>query len=183
MVIHSRFPRLLWPCFRLQYHVQERTLGVKTWKDHSYVHRHCLAQSGQLTSRTGYQQFFHRKVDTMKFRYIAVTAASFAAAFAANVIAQSAAPTPVVEPALTKHSCTKPEIPDASKKLGAERMNLFIAGFNAYKECVSDFALAQKKIAEQQQSIAQATIASANAAVKEYNDFAEVANKVNAPKR
>lgn len=118
----------------------------------------------------------------MKFRYVAVTAASFATAFAANVIAQSAAPAPIVEPALTKHNCTKPEIPDASKKLGAERMNLFIAGFNAYKECVSDFALAQKKVAEQQQSIAQATIASANAAVKEYNDFAEVANKVNAPK-
>jgi hypothetical protein len=32
--LHLRFPALLWPVFRLQFRIQEATLGSSTWKKH-----------------------------------------------------------------------------------------------------------------------------------------------------
>lgn len=32
--MHESFPQLLWPLFRLQYHIQEKTLGLGFWKKH-----------------------------------------------------------------------------------------------------------------------------------------------------
>ena len=61
-------------------------------------------------------------------------------------------------------------------------MKVFVAGLDEYRECISGFAQAQQKNAEQQQKAAQASNASANSAIKEYNEFVEEANKVTAPK-
>ncbi len=55
-MIHSRFPRLLWPCFRLQYHVQERTLGVKAWKAHSSKLRNAASAANKKQALTGWRK-------------------------------------------------------------------------------------------------------------------------------
>ena len=120
----------------------------------------------------------------MKFRFPTVAiAATISAALTSSVYAQTPAPvTADSAPALTKHKCTKPEIPDGSKPIEKARMEVLIAGTNAYKDCVAAFAKEQKSNADAQQQIAQASIASANAAIKEYNDFIEASNKETAPK-
>ena len=113
-------------------------------------------------------------------------------AFATHAIAQTPAQTPATpapptaakpaEPPLAKHGCTKPELPDGSKKISEARMKVFVASLDGFKDCVTAFAQDQQKTAEQQQKAAQAAVTAANSAIKEYNDFVEQANKVTAAK-
>jgi hypothetical protein len=101
--------------------------------------------------------------------------ASLAMTCAATLMASAIAQTPA--PAVTKFNCVKPELPDASKNVVQARMDTLINETKTYKECVAAFALEQKTRAEQQQQAAQASIALANAAIKDYNDFIEESNK------
>ena len=123
----------------------------------------------------------------MKFRFtIFAIVATIIAAFTLTSSVYAQTPEPVAAnpaPALTKHKCTKPEIPDGSKPIEKARMETLIAETNAYRDCVAAFAKEQKSSADAQQQIVQAAIASANAAIKEYNDFIEASNRETAPKK
>ena len=101
---------------------------------------------------------------------------------ATSAFGQTAPATPATPNTATgNHGCTKPELPDGTKKISEGRMKIFIAGLETYKDCISDFAKRQQAMAEQQQKAASAAIEAANGAIKDYNQFVEEANKVTAP--
>ena len=109
---------------------------------------------------------------------IATCLANLAGFCAAAAVTSAFAQPPVAPlPALLKSTCVKPELPDRSRRIIQARMDALISESKVYKECVAAFALEQKTRSEQQQQAAQASIALANAAIKEYNEFIEASNK------
>ena len=97
---------------------------------------------------------------------------------------------------LATHGCTKPPMPDASKKLSAAESNAFVRVLETFRNCVQAFSENQKLVAATKQkeaeslkaaaleaSAAAATAAAAaDAAAKDYNTFSEQAVKIVTPK-
>ena len=122
------------------------------------------------------------KQHTLAFLTAAAMTSAIAQAPAPSVPVAASVAAPAAAPVLAKPGCTKPELPDGTKKISEARMKVFVAGLEGYKDCITAFAQSQQKISEQQQTAAQAAVSAANAAIKEYNDFVEQANKVTAGK-
>ena len=92
------------------------------------------------------------------------------AALAAPAYAQQPAPAmPVVPP----HTCVKPELPGIQAP--QNRINAFNSKFKAYGDCI-------KKNMSNTKALSDASIAAANSAINEYNQFAIEVNPQNAPK-
>ncbi len=130
----------------------------------------------------------------MKIYSISIAVAAFSTAvFAQTTPAPATAAT--VAP-LAKHSCTKPAMPDASKKIATAEANAFVRTLETFRNCVQAFSDSQKAIAAAKQQEAEAlrlsaleasqaasaAVAAANEAVKEYNGFSEQAVKIVTPK-
>ncbi|MBL8523475.1 MAG: hypothetical protein JNN20_07295 [Betaproteobacteria bacterium] len=120
----------------------------------------------------------------MNYRYIfAILALTVAPAVA---FAQA----PAAE--VAKHSCTKPPLPDAAKKLTAQEKNAIIASMEVFRNCVFKFSDEQQKqmLAKQKEAEALAVqVKTANAAilaskaavdgaVDDYNQFSQAATKI-----
>ncbi len=130
----------------------------------------------------------------MKIYSISFVAAAFSTAvFAQTTPAPTAAA--VVAP-LAKHSCAKPAMPDASKKIAIAEANAFVRTLETFRNCVQTFSDSQKAIAAAKQKEAEtlklsaldasqaatAAAAAADAAAKDYNAFSEQAIKIVTPK-
>ena len=130
----------------------------------------------------------------MKIYSIGFAAAVFSAAvFAQTTPASTAA---VVVAPLAKHSCAKPAMPDASKKIATAEANAFVRTLETFRNCVQTFSEGQKLIAAAKQKEAEtfrvssidasqaatAAAAAADAAAKDYNAFSEQAIKIVTPK-
>ncbi len=130
----------------------------------------------------------------MKIYSISFAAAAFSTAvFAQTTPAPTAAA--VVAP-LAKHSCAKPAMPDASKKIAIAEANAFVRTLETFRNCVQTFSDSQKAIAAAKQKEAEtlklsaldasqaatAAAAAADAAAKDYNAFSEQAIKIVTPK-
>jgi hypothetical protein len=108
-------------------------------------------------------------------------------------------PPPATAPAekapLAKHSCPKPAMPDATKKMAVADANAFVRVLETFRNCVQTFTDGQKQIADTKQkeaealrasalevaAIAAAAVAAANAAAQDYNSFSEQAIKIITP--
>ena len=130
----------------------------------------------------------------MKIYSISFAAAAFSTAvFAQTTPAPTAAA--VVAP-LAKHSCAKPAMPDALKKIAIAEANAFVRTLETFRNCVQTFSDSQKAIAAAKQKEAEtlklsaldasqaatAAAAAADAAAKDYNAFSEQAIKIVTPK-
>lgn len=118
---------------------------------------------------------------------IAISAAALALTIAPEVAFAQA---PAAE--VAKHSCTKPALPDAAKKLTAQEKNAIIASMEVFRNCVYKFSDEQQKqmLAKQKEAEAlSASIKTANAAilaskaavdgaVDDYNQFSQAATKI-----
>ena len=124
------------------------------------------------------------------------TMAFAVAALSTTVFAQTPVPTVATAPApLAKHSCAKPAMPDASKKIAAAEANALLRTLETFRNCVQIFFESQKVIAATKQREAEvltasaleasqaaaAAIAAANEAAKDYNAFSEQAVKIVTP--
>ncbi|MEO8386463.1 MAG: hypothetical protein ABI583_14535 [Betaproteobacteria bacterium] len=97
---------------------------------------------------------------------------------------------------LATHGCTKPPLPDASKKLSVAESNAFVRVLETFRNCVQAFAESEKLVAATKQQEAEslkaaalkasaaaaAAAAAADAAVKDYNAYSEQAVKIVTPK-
>ncbi len=97
---------------------------------------------------------------------------------------------------LAMHGCTKPPLPDATKKILAAEANAFVRVLETFRNCVQAFSESQKQIAATKQKEAEglkaaaleastaaaAAAAAADAAVKDYNTYSEQAVKIVTPK-
>ena len=97
---------------------------------------------------------------------------------------------------LATHGCTKPPLPDATKKILAAEANAFVRVLETFRNCVQAFSESQKQIAATKQkeaeslktaaleasTVAAAAAAAADAAVKDYNAYSEQAVKIITPK-
>lgn len=92
------------------------------------------------------------------------------AALAAPAYAQQPAP---AMPAVPPHNCVKPELPGIQAQ--QNRINAFNREFKAYGDCI-------KKYVSDAKALSDASIAAANSAINEYNQFAIEVNPQNAPK-
>ena len=111
-----------------------------------------------------------------------------AAALSTTALAQT--------PPLATSGCTKPAMPDATKKLVAAETNAFVRSLETFRNCVQAFSESQKLIAATKQKEAEAfkvsaldasqaataAAAAADAAAKDYNAFSEQAIKIVTPK-
>jgi len=93
---------------------------------------------------------------------------------------------------VAKHSCAKPALPDAAKKLTTQEKNAIIASLEVFRNCVFKFSDEQQKqmLAKQKEAEAlSASIKTANAAilagkaavdgaVDDYNQFSQAATKI-----
>ena len=129
----------------------------------------------------------------MKIYSISIAAAAFSTA----VFAQTTpAPTAAAAPApLAKHSCAKPAMPDAAKKIATAEANALVRTLETFRSCVQIFFESQKAIAATKQREAEvltasaqeasqaaaAAIAAANEAAKDYNALSEQAVKIVTP--
>ena len=118
------------------------------------------------------------------------------AVFSTATFAQTPPSSATVKIPLVAHSCAKPVIPDASKKLTAAETNAFVRTLETFRNCVQTFSESQKQIATYKQKEAEAlklsaldasaaataAAASADAAAKDYNSFSEQAIKIVTPK-
>jgi hypothetical protein len=115
------------------------------------------------------------------------------AVFSATVLAQA----PAAEKApLAKHSCPKPNMPDATKALTTDERNAVIRSLETFRSCVQAFSDSQKQLAATKQKEAEnlklsaldasqaatSAAAAADAAAKDYNSFSEQAVKIITPK-
>lgn len=103
-----------------------------------------------------------------------------------NVAFAQAAPA-AQEPAVAKHSCVKPPMPDAAKKISAQEKNIVVKNLETYRTCVRTFSDAQEKIKDAREkeakalqdssqvalAAAKAAAAAVDTAVKDYNDFSQ----------
>lgn len=96
--------------------------------------------------------------------------ALLAAALAAPAYAQQPAP-PM--PAVPPHNCVKPQFPGAQAP--QNRIDAFNRQFKAYGDCI-------KKYVSDAKALSDASIAAANNAINEFNQFAVEVNPENAPK-
>ena len=108
----------------------------------------------------------------------------------AAAIAQSAPASQ--EPALARHSCAKPVLPDAAKKLTAQERNAVVASLETFRTCVRTFSDGQEKIKDAREkeakalqessqvalAAAKAAAAAVDTAVKDYNQYSEEAVKI-----
>ena len=97
---------------------------------------------------------------------------------------------------LATHDCTKPPLPDATKKILAAEANAFVRVLETFRNCVQAFSESQKQIAATKQKEAESlkaaaleastaaavAAAAADAAVKDYNTYSEQAVKILTPK-
>jgi len=97
---------------------------------------------------------------------------------------------------LATHGCTKPPLPDATKKIAAAEANAFVRVLETFRNCVQAFSESQKQIATTKQKEAEglkaaaleasagaaAAASAADAAVKDYNAYSEQAIKIVTPK-
>ena len=97
---------------------------------------------------------------------------------------------------LATHGCTKPPLPDATKKILAAEANAFVRVLETFRNCVQAFSESQKQTAATKQKEAEslktaaleasttaaAAAAAADAAVKDYNTYSEEAVKIITPK-
>ena len=116
----------------------------------------------------------------MKMRALALALCTLSA----GAIAQT---TPAAAPdaPLAKHSCTKPALPDAIKKMTTVEKNAVVASMEVFRTCVRSFSDGQEKIkatkeqeAKSLQDSSQVALASAraakaavDAATADYNAF------------
>ena len=130
----------------------------------------------------------------MKIYSISIAVAAFSTAvFAQTTPAPTTAAAPVP---LAKHSCAKPAMPDASKKIATAEANALVRTLETFRNCVQVFFESQKAIAATKQREAEvltasaqeasqaaaAAIAAANEAAKDYNALSEQAVKIVTPK-
>lgn len=114
-------------------------------------------------------------------------------AASATAFAQAPATTPAAADApLAKHSCAKPPLPDANKKMTTVEKNAVVASMEKFRTCVSEFSSGQEKIkaakeaeAKSLQDQSQAALKSAQAAkaavdgaTTDYNTFSADAVKI-----
>jgi hypothetical protein len=92
--------------------------------------------------------------------------------------------TPASEPAqpVPKANCAKPAAPRNTQRAADADILKFVAQLDVYTTCIQTFSREQQAIAANHQRAAQAALAAANAAVKEYNEFVEIAEKLTAKK-
>ena len=97
---------------------------------------------------------------------------------------------------LATHDCTKPPLPDATKKISVAESNTFVRAMETFRNCVQVFSESQKQVAATKQkeaetlkaaaldasAAASAAATAANAAVKDYNAYSEQAVKIVTPK-
>ncbi|MEP7154662.1 MAG: hypothetical protein ABI905_02745 [Betaproteobacteria bacterium] len=124
----------------------------------------------------------------MKMRVLAV-ALSAMCTLSFSAIAQTPA---AADAPLVKHGCTKPALPDASKKMTVVEKNAVVASMEVFRNCVRAFSDGQEKIklAKEQEAktlqdssqvalaAAKAAKASVDAATAEYNTFSADAVKI-----
>jgi hypothetical protein len=108
----------------------------------------------------------------------------------------SFAQTPAADAGIAKHSCAKPALPDAAKKLTVQERNAIVASLETYRTCIRAFSDGQEKIksakeqeAKSLQESSQAALAAAKAAaaavdgaVNDYNALSAAAVKIIQPK-
>ena len=94
-------------------------------------------------------------------------------------------PSTAAEPPPAKHSCVKPVLPDAARKITAPEKNALVAGLEAFRTCIQAFAAGHEKIkvdrdkevaalqdaAQTALTAAKVAAANLNTAVREYNEF------------
>lgn len=95
--------------------------------------------------------------------------------------AQTAAATDPA-PSVPKAGCAKPVAPRNAQRTADADILKFVGQLDVYTACIQTFSREQQAIAAHHQRAAQAALAAANAAVKEYNDFVEIAEKLTAKK-
>ena len=129
----------------------------------------------------------------MKINFKSLAVAAVAASAPMFAAAQAAA---TAEPPLARHSCAKPALPDAAKKLTVPERNAIVVSLEAYRNCIRAFSDSQEKIkaakeleAKALQDSSQAALAAAksakssvDAAVEDYNVFSQAAVKLITPK-
>jgi hypothetical protein len=130
------------------------------------------------------------QVNTMKFIPISLVFAALATA------AHAQAPAVAGKAPIATHSCTKPPLPDASKKLSAAEGNAFVRSLETFRNCVQAFSEGQKQVIVAKQKEAEslkaaaleasaaavAAAAAVDAATTEYNTFSDQAVKIVTPK-
>lgn len=101
--------------------------------------------------------------------------------FSTAVDAQTAAAN---DPAMSipKAGCTKPVVPRNAQRAADADILKFVGQLDVYTACIQTFSREQQAIAAHHQRAAQTALAAANAAVKEYNEFVEIAEKLTAKK-
>ena len=77
-----------------------------------------------------------------------------------------AAPAAATDAPLAKHSCAKPALPDANKKLTTVEKNAFVASMEKFRTCVREFSDGQEKIKAAKESEAKSLQESSQAALK-----------------
>ena len=129
----------------------------------------------------------------MKMRTLVVALCTLSAGAFASAQTTQTTPAPAVADApLARHSCTKPALPDASKKLTVVEKNAVVASMEVFRNCVRTFSDGQEKIksakeqeAKALQDSSQAALAAAKAAkasvdgaTADYNAFSADAVKI-----
>jgi hypothetical protein len=92
--------------------------------------------------------------------FLALSLAAALGLIANGVHAQDA---PVTMPAIPPHNCVKPEFP--GKLASSSRISAFNKEYTAYSVCI-------KKYIEDTKTMVNAAVAAGNAAVEEFNKFA-----------
>ena len=96
------------------------------------------------------------------------------------------------EPALARHSCARPVLPDAARKITAQERNAVVASLETFRTCVRTFSDGQEKIKDAREkeakalqessqvalAAAKAAAAAVDTAVKDYNQYSEEAVKI-----
>jgi hypothetical protein len=95
-----------------------------------------------------------------------------------NNMAALAEPSLPVDVGSVKHGCVKPPLPRGAQKMTDAELLKFVAQLDVYTTCIQTFSLDQQSIAVKHSKAAQAAIAVADAAVNEYNEFVDAAERV-----
>jgi hypothetical protein len=99
-----------------------------------------------------------------------------------NSVTALAQPSLPIEAGSAKHGCAKPPLPRGAQKMQDAEVLKFVAQLDVYTTCIQTFSRDQQAIAAKHSKAAQGAVAAADAAVDEYNQFVEAAERVSGRK-